>query len=67
MVNTKLERHVMYSRMRSLLLYIQKIETLAEFRLCVCRLAFAFFLFFFFFFACVCETAATVHALFNEQ
>ena len=64
MLNTKLERHVMYSRMRSLLLYIQKIETMAEFRLGVWRLAFAFFLFIF---ACVCETAATVHALFNEQ
>ena len=33
MLNTKLERHVMCSRMRSLLLYIQKIETMAEFGL----------------------------------
>ena len=65
MLNTKLERHVMYSRMRSLLLYIQKIKTMAKFRLGVWHLAFVFFLFSFF--ACVCETAATVHALFNEQ
>ena len=36
------------------------------FGLRVWRLVFAFFLFFFFF-ARVCETAATVHVLFNEQ
>ena len=73
MLNTKLERHVMYSRMRSLLLYIQKIETLAEFRLCVWSLAFAFFLFFFFFFCmhlwdcgyCSCTVQWTVATKFD--